>query len=193
MADNNKFPNLDALDKLAQAVSVELDGIKSDILTRDEVNTAISSQIGRVLRPSGTILFSELPELSAEVLGNVYDIKEKFTTTADFREGVGKSYPAGTNVAVVQDGETFKFDVLSGEIDLSNYVEKETGKVLSSNDYTNEAAAKLEGIADGATKVEASEIAGNVKINGVETPIIEFATDGEVDAVIAKYFPKQTT
>lgn len=193
MAVNNRFPNLEALDKLAQAVSIELDGIKSEIPTKEEMDTAISSQIGRVLRPCGTILFSELPELSADVLGNVYDIKEKFTTTADFREGEGKKYPAGTNIAVVQDGDAFKFDVLSGEIDLSNYVEKEEGKGLSSNDYTNEAAAKLGGIADGATKVEASEIEGNVRINGVETSIIEIATDAEVNAVIAKYFPNQTT
>lgn len=193
MATNSKFPKLDAFDKLAHAVSTELEGIKSNVLTTDEVNTAISSQIGRVLRPSGTILFSELPELSAEVLGNVYDIKEKFTTTADFREGEGKKYPAGTNVAIVQDGETFKFDVLSGEIDLSNYVEKESGKGLSSNDYTNEAMAKLESIAANATKVETSEIDGNIKINGEETPIIGIATDAEVDAVIAKYFPEQTT
>ncbi|MCM1059095.1 MAG: hypothetical protein NC452_02250 [Eubacterium sp.] len=203
---NGKFTKLEALEKLAKSASEEIKQVREAIptvvselnndsgyQTADDVSAAIFTQVGKVFRPRGTVLFSELPELSEAVLGDIYDIKEKFTTTADFREGEGKKYPAGTNVAVVQDGDMFKFDVLSGEIDLSGYVEKETGKGLSSNDYTNEAAAKLGGIADGATKVEVSEIAGNVKINGVETPIIGIAADAEVDAVIAKYFPGQAT
>lgn len=206
MENENKLPKLKALEELAKSASEEIKNVKSTIptsvsgLTNDsgyqtaaDVSTAISAQVGKVFRPRGTILFSELPELSESVLGDVYDIKEKFTTTSDFREGEGKKYPAGTNVAVVQDGDTVKFDVLSGEIDLSNYVEKETGKGLSSNDYTNEAVDKLRSIAAGATKVEASENEGNIKINGVDVHIVDFATDDEVEAVITKYFPKQTT
>lgn len=206
MASDVKFPKLEALESLARSTSEEIKQVREEIptavselsndkgyQTADDVSAAISTQVGKVFRPRGTILFSELPELSEAVLGDIYDIKEKFTTTADFREGEGKKYPSGTNVAVVQDGETFKFDVLSGEIDLSGYVEKETGKGLSSNDYTNEAVDKLSSIAEGATKVEASEIDGNVRINGVETPVINIATDEEAEAVIAKYFPNQAT
>lgn len=56
-------------------------------------------------------------------------------------------------------------------VDLSNYVQKEDGKGLSSNDFTDEEKAKLAGIAEGATKVEASENNGYVKIGGVEVPV----------------------
>lgn len=35
-------------------------------------------------------------------------------------------------------------------------------------------------------------MAGNVKINGVETTVIEVATDEEVAEVINKYFPQST-
>ena len=183
MAEEIKgLASLEQLDALAAAASAEIANVKETIpaktsdldndsgyQTADEVQSAISSQIGRVFKASGTILFAELPEPSAETLGNVYDIKEKFTTTANFREGEGKKYPAGTNVAVVQDGEEFKFDCMSGEIDMSNYVEK-----------------------GDATKVEPSDINGNLIINGVETTIVKIATDEEAAAVINKHFPQST-
>ena len=42
--------------------------------------------------------------------------------TANFVEGAGKSYPAGTNVAIVNTtGTTYKYDAFSGIVDLSSY------------------------------------------------------------------------
>lgn len=49
--------------------------------------------------------------------------------------------------------------------------------------------AKVEGVAAGATKVEASTTAGNIKINGAETPVVTIATDGEVAEMLAEVFP----
>lgn len=62
----------------------------------------VYSQAASTYKPSGSIFFSELPELSDSILGNVYNIKDDFTTTADFYEGAGHEYPAGTNVSIVQ-------------------------------------------------------------------------------------------
>lgn len=193
-----------AVDKLSERVATEISSVEASIPTKvsqitndkgyqtaEDIRTAIGAQIGKVFRPRGSVLFSELPEPSESVLGDVYDIKENFITTANFREGSGKKFPAGTNVTIVQDGEDYKYDVLSGEIDLSGYVEKETGKGLSSNDYTDDDVTKLGGIATGATKVEASATDGNIKINGVETPIVTIATDAEIDEIISKHFPAQ--
>ena len=89
---------------------------------------------------------------------------DKFTATADFVEGAGGKHPAGTNVVIVKSGEDYKYDVLAGFVDLSGYVEKENGKRL----MTNEEGIKLGGIAEGATKVEASATNGNIKVNGTE-------------------------
>ena len=47
---------------------------------------------------------------------------------------------------------------------------------------------KLDGIAVGATKVEASDTPGNVKINGAETPVVTIATDGEVTEMLNEVF-----
>ena len=87
-----------------------------------------------------SVLFSEVSEISsaykvkgsktaAEITsallvaaneGGVYNVSEEFTTTADFVEGAGKVYPAGTNVVVADaGGGSYKFDVLSGFVDVS--------------------------------------------------------------------------
>lgn len=51
--------------------------------------------------------------------------------------------------------------------------------------------AKLDGIAEGATKVEASTTPGNIKINGSETPVVTIATDGEVNEMLNEVFGAQ--
>lgn len=51
------------------------------------------------------------------------------------------------------------------------------------------AATKVGTVAEGATKVEASTTAGNIKINGVETPVVTIATDAEVSEMLAEVFP----
>lgn len=101
-----------------------------------------------VYKAGGSVTFANLPSPSKSTLGYVYDVSDAFTTTSDFKEGSGKKYPAGTNVAIVDIGTDenpiYKYDVLSGFIDMDNYVEKEAGKGLSSNDFTNEAKNKLD-------------------------------------------------
>ncbi|MDO4731117.1 MAG: hypothetical protein Q4B14_03185 [Clostridia bacterium] len=86
------------------------------------VKTYVDAKTSSVFKPAGSIAFAQLPELSSDVLGNVYNITDDFTTTDSFLEGSGKSYPAGTNVVVCEpESGVFKFDVLPGFIDLSSY------------------------------------------------------------------------
>lgn len=49
-------------------------------------------------------------------------------------------------------------------------------------------SSKVEGIAEGATKVEASTTEGNIKINGVETAVVTIATDAEVTEMLTEVF-----
>lgn len=79
----------------------------------------------------------------------------------------------------------------------NRYVAKETGKGLSTNDYTTTEKEKLAGIAEGANKVEASTTNGYIKINGVEKKVYSepedvlhgtWATDSEVNAMLAEVF-----
>lgn len=50
--------------------------------------------------------------------------------------------------------------------------------------------AKLDGIAEGATKVEAST-AGKIKIDGTDTTVVDIATDGEVTEMLNEVFPAE--
>lgn len=71
-----------------------------------------------VYKPAGSVLFANLPVLSSAVIGNVYNVTDSFTTTVDFLEGAGHTYPANTNVVVIDNGTTlvpeYKFDVFTG-------------------------------------------------------------------------------
>lgn len=165
----------------------------TDAYTKEELNAKISA----VYKPAGSVAFADLPALAEGVLGNVYNVTNAFTTTDSFVEGAGNKYPKGTNVVVVKPGEDYKFDVLAGFVDLSGKVDKEDGKGLSANDFTNDLKAKLDAIAEGATKVEASETNGNIKINGTETTVYTepsdvvhgaVATDGEVTEMLNEVF-----
>ena len=79
----------------------------------------------------------------------------------------------------------------------SDFVAAEAGKRL----MTNAEGTKLGGIAEGATKVEASTINGNVKINGTETRVYTepadvvhgaIATDTEVTEMLNEVFGTTT-
>ena len=70
----------------------------------------------------GSIAFAELLPalLIADNVGDVYNISDAFTTTADFIEGAGTKHPAGSNVVIVKTGTdespVYKFDVMGGDM-----------------------------------------------------------------------------
>ena len=65
----------------------------------------VDEKLSVTYKASGSVFFADLPALAASREGHVYNIKDAFTTTADFVEGAGKDYPAGTNVAIVEKDE----------------------------------------------------------------------------------------
>lgn len=67
-----------------------------------DIRDYVDQKIATTYKPSGSIYFADLPALAESRLGHVYNIKDDFITTADFVEGAGKSYPAGTNIAIEQ-------------------------------------------------------------------------------------------
>ena len=90
---------------------------------KTEMQSAINAAVSSVYEPKGSVAFASLPALAAGMVGDVYNVTDAFTTTASFVEGAGKKYPAGTNVVCVTDGDAQKWDVLSGMVDLSGYVQ----------------------------------------------------------------------
>lgn len=94
----------------------------------------INAKIATAYKPMGSCTFENLPSLVAANEGYVYNITNNFTTTIDFIEGAGKNYIAGTDVAIINNGTAanpiYKYDVLGGAVDLTNYVEK-TGDIMT--------------------------------------------------------------
>ena len=95
----------------------------TQIATTAYVKNEVDSKLSSTYKAKGSVAFASLPALIAANEGNVYNVTDAFTTTSDFVEGSGKSYPAGTNVVIVNTtGTTNKYDVLSGFVDLSGYL-----------------------------------------------------------------------
>lgn len=138
----------------------------ADVYTKQQTDDKISAAISSVYKPAGSTTFAALPAPAANVLGNVYNVTDAFTTTDQFVEGAGKSYPAGTNVAVVLVGEDYKYDVLSGMVDLSDY--------STSDEIAKTYATKTEvttGLSGKVDKVDGSRLmtdAEGTKLAGIE-------------------------
>lgn len=89
---------------------------------KTEMQSAINTAVASVWKAKGSTAFASLPALTAARQGDVWNITDSFTTTADFIEGAGKRYEGGTNVACVLSGSTKKWDVLAGLVDMSGYL-----------------------------------------------------------------------
>lgn len=105
------------------------------LATKGDIDAAISS----AYHHAGTKTCVELVAglLVAANEGNVYNMTDSGTTTADFIEGAGQPIKAGDNVGVakISDG-VYKFDLLSGFVDTSNFVQKSQTAGLLKNDGT---------------------------------------------------------
>lgn len=107
--------------------------LDNEIANKKYVDDTIASQVSSVYKAKGSVAdLSSLPTPDKAHEGFVYNIENEFTTTDLFVEGAGKTYPAGTNVVIVNTtGTTYKYDVLAGMVDLSSCATKTelSGKV----------------------------------------------------------------
>lgn len=111
----------------------------SSFQTAEEVQAAINAAMSALLKFKGSIAPRDVTSslLVADNEGNVYNLSDDLEITSQnaalFVQGavtVGDTLAEGTNIVVVQDpngiSAVYKFDVLSGLVDLSGYVEKPT-------------------------------------------------------------------
>lgn len=126
--DLTDIPTLDGKEIKGALTSEDL-----GLVTSDDMEQAISdaledieTKISSVYTPMGSTTFNELPNMTADTVGHVYNISEPFVTTTNFVEGASKSYPAGTNVVCVEESTgVYKWDVLAGWLDTSAFALKD--------------------------------------------------------------------
>ena len=123
-------------------------GIK-DAYTKSEVDGKLSSAYKAQGSKAASELTSALLVKANE--GYVYNLSNKLEITESnkslFVENLKSSYPAGTNVVVVKVGSAYKFDVIAGFVDLTEYAKTADQQVIT--DALSGRITTLEGFKDG--------------------------------------------
>lgn len=178
---------IDALDaKYEGAEANKIDSVKVNgtalTITNKSVNIDLSdyarkSDVAAGVHVKGSVAsFAALPA-NAEV-GDMYNV-----TAAGGTDENGVAIKAGDNVVKTPTG----WDNYGGTIDLSNYVQKDGAKVLSTEDYTTAEKTKLAGI-EADADVNAIE---SIKVDGSALTIdankaVNIDLSGKVDKVAGK-------
>lgn len=97
------------------------------------IANAVKAAVAGVYKVKGSLAFTEL-SLASATEGDVYNVTDAFTTTADFLEGAGNTHPAGSNVVAVSDSGVLKWDVMAGTYDFSEFLAKDDIKSLSNEE-----------------------------------------------------------
>ena len=99
-------------------------------ISETTIDNKIAAAVSGALIPGGSVTFANLPALVAANNNHIYNVEDAFTTTADFLEGAGKDFPAGTNVAIINAGTdespVYKYDTYTGTVDYSVFARKQT-------------------------------------------------------------------
>lgn len=129
----------------------------SDVYTQQQTDEKIAAAITAVYKPAGSVAFAQLPETpSAETLGNVYNVTDEFEADTRFVTGEqGQTYPAGSNVAVVEVDGSYYFDVLTGLVDLSGYLTITSAEsTYATQEALNTGLAQKVNVAEGYSLVQ---------------------------------------
>ena len=108
----------------------------TDLVESGAVKTAIDTAVASAYKPAGSKTCAELTSalLVDANYGNVYNMSDSGTTTADFAEGAGHPIRQGDNVGIVKINDVYKFDILSGFVDTSGFQTKTiTGTIEGQN------------------------------------------------------------
>lgn len=153
----------------------------ADLVTSGAVKSAIDSAVSSLYKPAGNKTCAELVSalLIQANLGNTYNMSDSGVTTADFVEGAGHPINVGDNVAIVEVSGAYKFDILSGMVDLSNYVQKSATSGLIKNDGsidTTAYAKQSEMSVTNGTGVDADKTTIQLK-NGTSATVLKTHQD----------------
>lgn len=122
------------------------------------------------------------------VLGTYNDggVQKEYATVKAYVEAVvsGIGIDGYYTKDEIDEKFTDYYDIATMDEFLGDKVDKVDGKGLSTNDFTDTLKSKLDGIAEGATKVEASSNDGKIKVNGSDVTVVTVATDAEVLAML---------
>lgn len=147
--------------------------------TSKEVNIDLTpyakkSELGSPLKYKGSLdEATGIPPLTSVPISGMYNVGFEFTTTADFVEGAGKKYPAGTNIVKVNDGITNKWDIFGGYIDLTPFAKQTDVNTMNSTLNTTKNTVDTH-----TTKIQTLENS----LSGVQGNL-NYATDADIQGL----------
>ncbi|MBQ3337578.1 MAG: hypothetical protein IJG80_09265 [Selenomonadaceae bacterium] len=176
------------------ALDAKYDGVQENVIETIKVNNtaltvtnkavnidltpyALKTDIAGGLRVKGSVAnYAALP--ANATVGDMYNI-----TNAGGTDENGVAIKAGDNVVKTETG----WDNFGGTVDLSNYVQKDGAKQLSTEDFTTAFKTKLEGIEAGADV----NVIESVKVDGTALTVdankaVNIDLSGKVDKVTGK-------
>ena len=145
----------------------KLNGIATGA-TKVIVDTALSSTSTNPVQ--NKIVQAAINELTTKVNNMITDAPEAYDTFKEISEYIASHETEYSALLAVSN----------------NKVDKVSGKGLSTNDFTDELLAKLEGIASDATKVTIDSALSSTSTNPVQNKVINTALSGKVDKVSGK-------
>ena len=161
------------------SLQMMINGVLTDIMVKTGAdNVIVNSSTGETLSARLTSIASDIESAVAGGLTSTQVSTMISTAIDNLINGAPAAYDTLKEIAdylaTHQNEYTALVSTVAGKVD------KVDGKGLSANDFTTALLNKLNAIAEGATKVEASSTNGKVKINGTETTVYTHPTGGHV-------------
>lgn len=152
-------------------LQMKIEDILTDLMVKTGAdNVIVESSTGETLATRLATIMAQLEEATS---GTAVDQKIKEAIDA-LIGGAPGTYDTLKEIADYIAAHEEVVTALNAAI--GQKVDKVAGKGLSTEDFTTALKTKLEGIADGATKVEKGAANGAIKINGTETTIYTHPT-----------------
>ena len=194
-AVDNKSVNLTFGTAAAKNSTSSVTANSTDLVESGAVKTAIDAAMVSAYKAGGSKTCAELTSalLVAENEGYVFTMSDTGTTTADFIEGAGKEIGVGADVGVIKRDNAYKFNLLPGIIDTSNFITKSATNGLVKNDGsidTTTYVSDISGKADKVTSATNGNFAGldsNGNLTDSGSKASDFATStqgGKADTAI---------
>ena len=145
----------------------------TDLVESGAVKTAIDTAIASAYKPAGSKTCAELTSALLVVAnyGNVYNMSDSGTTTADFVEGAGHPIRQGDNVGIVKVNNVYKFDILSGFVDTSGFQTKTISGTVEGQNTVEGALGAL------STNKQPKTLSTPITVDGVQKTTVEGAVD----------------
>ena len=158
----NKTINLTLGTAAAKNSTSAVTANSTDLVESGAVKTAIDAAMVSAYKAGGSKTCAELTSalLVAANEGYVFTMSDTGTTTSDFIEGAGKEIGVGADVGVIKRDGVYKFNLLPGIIDTSNFITKSATTGLVKNDGSIDTTTYISDISGKADKVT-SATSGN--------------------------------